>query len=497
MVRRTGRISGAPRGRTGETSVAGSGTRRVNGHLLARLIGEAPLERPYYLSIARAVSELVLDGRIPTHTRLPAERDLAMALGVSRNTVTASYTWLRDNSFLDSRQGAGSWITLPDSGTRGRSPFAPTVEDIDLGVAAPPAVEGLREAAFRASEQLTAHVGGIGYYPYGLPELRHAIARRYVERGLPTTPEQIFVTNGAQQSITLAMDMLVEPGDEVLVESPTYPHGLDVARRNGARIRTTGVTPQGWDMEYLVDSFRQWKPALAYLIPDFHNPTGALMDDEERRVLVREARRAGTHLVVDESVVELAIDSGDLPAPVAAHDTDGRVLTVGSVAKLLWGGLRVGWIRATPPMIARLMMVRQRIDLAGSVHDQLTATHLLADVLRIRAERSRQMRRNRDALLEALREQLPDWRANVPAGGLVAWATLPQPVATELVGTAARHGVHPAAGPVFGSDGTLERYLRLAYTQPPEVLIDAVGRLAAAYHDTLAHPVQLRGRLYV
>ncbi|GHC87325.1 GntR family transcriptional regulator [Nocardiopsis terrae] len=475
----------------------GGGTRRINGRLLARLIGEAPVERPYYLAIARSVSGLVLDGRVPTHTRLPAERDLAAALGVSRNTVTAAYAWLRDNSFLDSRQGAGSWTVLPDSGTRGSAPFTPAAEQIDLGVAAPPAVDGLREAAFHASEQLAAHVGGIGYYPYGLPELRHAIARRYVERGLPTAPEQIFVTSGGQQGITLAMDLLVQQGDEVLLESPTYPHGLDAARRNGARIRTTGVTPQGWDMEYLVDSFRQRRPAAAYMIPDFQNPTGALMDDEERRILVREARRAGTHLIIDESGAELAIDSGDLPSPVAVHDTDGRVLTVGSVAKLLWGGLRVGWVRATPPMVTRLMAVRQRFDLAGSVHDQLTATHLLSDVLRVRAERSRQLRRNRDALLSALRERLPAWRPSVPGGGLVLWASLPQPVATSLAEAAVRHGVHPAAGPVFGVDGTLERYLRLAYTRPPDVLADAVERLAAAYAETLAHPSQPRGQLYL
>ncbi|WP_028648187.1 PLP-dependent aminotransferase family protein [Nocardiopsis sp. CNT312] len=477
-------------------SAAGGG-RRINGRLLARLIGEAPVERPYYLAIAQAVSGLVMDGRVPTNTRLPAERDLATALGVSRNTVTAAYTWLRDHRFLESRQGAGSWTLLPDPGNGELSPLVPEPERIDLGVAAPPAVDGLRDASFRAAEQLAAYLGGQGYYPHGLPELRHAIARRYVERGLPTTPEQIFVTAGAQQALTLAVDLLVQPGDDVLVESPTYPHGVDAARRAGARIRTVGVTPQGWDMDYLADSFRQWRPKLAYLIPDFHNPTGALMDEGERQALVREARRCGTHLVVDESVAELAIDSGDLPAPVAAHDTDGRVLTVGSVAKLLWGGLRVGWVRTTVPMVSRLMAARQRFDLAGSVLDQLTVTHLLADVLRIRAERSRQLRRNRDALLRAMRERLPDWRPSVPGGGLVLWAALPQPVASAFAAAAQRHGVHTAAGPVFGVDGTLERYVRLAYTRPPDVLEDAVDRMAAAYNEALAHPAQPRGRLLV
>lgn len=482
--------------RPADRGAAGS-ARRINGHLLARLIGGAVVERPYYLAVGRAISGLILDGRVPTHTRLPAERDLAAALGMSRNTVTAAYAWLRDNRFLDSRQGAGSWTVLPDGGSGGSSPFVPTADHIDLGVAAPAAIDGLRSAARRAAEQLAAHVGGVGYSPYGLPELRHAIARRYVERGLPTTPEQIFVTNGAQQGVALLLDVFLEQGDQVLVESPTYPHPLDAVRRHRARLRTVGVTSQGWDMEYLVDAFRQWKPGTAYMIPDFHHPTGALMDDEERRALVREARRADTRLIVDESVAELAIDSGDQPAPVAAYDTDGRVFTVGSVAKLLWGGLRVGWVRTTPPMVARLMAARQRFDIAGPVLDQLTVTHLLADMLRIRAERSRQLRRNRDALVAALRERLPDWRPNAPSGGLVLWVQLPHPVAGALSHAARRHGVQPAAGPVFGADGTLERYLRLSYTQPPEVLRDAADRLAAAYGQTLAHSSPPRGELYV
>ncbi|GAB3213230.1 PLP-dependent aminotransferase family protein [Marinactinospora thermotolerans] len=473
------------------------GERRINGHLLARLIGAIPRTRPYYLAVARAISGLVLDGRVPTHTRLPAERDLATALGVSRNTVTAAYAWLRENGYLDSRQGAGSWTVLPGVGAGGLAPFVPDTEHIDLGVAAPPAIDGLRTAARLAGEQLAAHVGGQGYAPLGLPELRHAVARRYVERGLPTTPEQIFVTNGAQQAVALLMELLVGPGDGVVVESPTYPHPLDTARHLGARLRPVGVSPRGWEMEYLLDALRQWRPALAYLIPDFHNPTGALMDDGQRAELVAGARRAGTALIIDESVAELAIDSGEQPAPVAVHDTDGRVHTVGSAAKLLWGGLRIGWIRTTPPMAARLMALRQRFDLASPVLEQLTVTHLLSDVMRIRAERSRQLRRNRDALAAALRERLPDWEFVLPEGGLVLWARLPHPVASTLGENAHRHGVHPAPGPVFGAEGTLEHYVRLAYTQPPEILVDAVRRLAGAYADTVARPAPTPRELYV
>ncbi|TDQ53315.1 MocR-like transcription factor YczR [Actinorugispora endophytica] len=472
------------------------GERRINGHLLAKLIGARARERPYYLGIGRAVSGLVLDGRVPTHTRLPAERDLALALRVSRNTVTAAYTWLRENGYLDSRQGAGSWTVLPDSG--GGSPlFAPESEHIDLALAAPPAVEGLAEAARLAVSQLSAHVGGQGYAALGLPELRHAMARRYVERGLPTSPDQIFVTNGAQQAVAMLMEMLVDPGDPVLVESPTYPHPLATARSLGARLRTVGVAPGGWEMEYALDAFRQWRPRAAYLIPDFHNPTGALMDDAERAAVVAEARRTGTSLVVDESVAELAIDAGDQPAPMAVHDTDGRVFTVGAATKLLWGGLRIGWIRSTPAMVSRLRLLRQRLDLASPVVEQLIVTRLLADVTRVRAERSRQLRRNRDTLTAALREHLPDWRFTTPGGGLVLWARMPHPVATALAAAAERYGVRPAPGPVFGTEGTLEHYVRLSFTQPPEILRDAVRRLADAYTDTVTRPAPQPRDLYV
>ncbi|GAA4929622.1 PLP-dependent aminotransferase family protein [Streptomonospora halophila] len=463
------------------------GERRINGHLLARLVGPEADGRPYYLALGRAVSGLVLDGRVPTFTRLPAERDLAAALGVSRNTVTAAYTWLRENGFLDSRQGAGSWTVLPEGGSA-PGVLMPRTDRIDLGVAAPSAVDGIQQAARLAVDQLAVHVGGIGYNVRGLPELRHAIARRYVERGLPTAPEQIFVTSGAMHAVALLMDILTEPGDSLLVESPTYPHALDAARRLEARVRTVGVTPSGWDMDHVLDAFRRIRPAAAYLIPDFQNPTGVLMDDRERAAVAAEARRAGSALIVDEGVAELAIDSGDLPAPLAAHDTDGRVFTVGSAAKSFWGGLRIGWVRTTPPMVERLTTARQRLDLSSSLLDQLTVTHLLADTLRIRAERSRQLRRNRDALVAALREKLPDWEFSSPSGGLVLWAGLPGAAASALAESASRHGVYVAPGPLFGADGTLERRVRLSYAHAPEVLVEGVDRLARAWTHTPSRP---------
>ncbi|MBB4931436.1 DNA-binding transcriptional MocR family regulator [Lipingzhangella halophila] len=480
-----------------ESGAMSAGGRRIDGPLLAKLIGASALKRPYYLAVGRAVRDLVLDGRIPTHTRLPAERDLAAALRVSRNTVSAAYTWLRENGYADSRPGAGSWTVLGPTGSGSRAPLTSSAEHIDLGAAAPSAIDGVRDASRSAVERLTAHVDGSGYAPYGLPELRHAIARRYVERGLPTTPEQILVTNGALQAVALLMELLLEPGERAMVESPTYPYALRAACRVGASPRAVAVPPGGWDMGAMADAFRRWRPGVAYLVPDFQNPTGALMDDEERRTVVAEAHRAGTSLIVDESVAELAIDAGDQPAPMAAHDRDGRVHTVGSAAKLFWGGLRIGWIRTTPPMVAKLATARQRTDLSSPVLEQLAVTHLLSDVLRIRTERSRQLRRGRDAMVAELRARLPDWRFASPSGGLVLWAAMPHPLATVLAQTAPRYGVHVAPGPVFGAEEPLEYYVRLSYTLAPEILADAVRRLAEAHTEAVARPAPAPGRLYV
>lgn len=471
--------------------------RQINGALLARLIGSWAQQRPYYRSVGQAIGDLVLDGRLPAGTRLPAERDLATALGLSRNTVTAAYSWLWESDLLERRQGAGSWTTLPDAGSGDGSVLAPRPGYTDLGIAAPAAVDGLQPAAERAASQLRLHSGESGYTRCGVPELRRAIARRYSERGLPTRPEQIFVTSGAQHAMTLLLDLLVDPGSSILLESPTYPHALASPRKYGARILTCGVGRDGWDMENLVAALRQWEPQLAYLIPDFHNPTGALLGAEERACLTAEARRTGTSLLIDESVAELAIDPVAQPAPLASHDTDGRVFTIGSAAKLLWGGLRVGWIRTSTSVVARLMTVRQRVDLTSSVLDQLTVADLFSDLSEIRAQRGHQLRRNRDALAVALGERLPEWRFTLPRGGLSLWCELPQLRATALADAALRRGVHIAPGPVFGTTGTLERYVRIPFTQPPDVLTEAVGRLAEAYAETVPSSSPYRPELYV
>jgi DNA-binding transcriptional MocR family regulator len=465
-------------------------TRSINAPTLARLLGGPPAGRPYYAAIAGGLRGLVLDGRLPLRTRLPAERDLAAVLGVSRTTVTAAYDALRSEGFVESRQGAGSWTVLPGGAPAvARHGLAADRTLIDLACVAPAAPAGFDECVAAAVAELPRHTDGPGYEPLGLAGLRQAIAERYTARGVPTLPEQILVTTGAQNALCLVLQAFVHPGDAVLVESPTYPHALDALRRAGARLVPAGVNA-GWDLELMAGGMRQAAARLAYVIPDFQNPTGRLMADGDRAALVAAARDAGAYVVSDETFAELAVDDVARPRPLAGHDTDGRVISIGSAAKVLWGGLRIGWIRAGQALVRRLAEARETVDLASPVLEQLIVTELLDRIETITADRRTMLRERREALVAALRHECPDWEFEVPPGGLSLWVRLPGTSSTALAAAAGRHGLHIVPGTAFGVDGVLDDHMRVPYVLPPDRLREAAARLASARHDAdAAHPV--------
>ncbi|MBX6767582.1 MAG: PLP-dependent aminotransferase family protein, partial [Actinomadura rubrobrunea] len=429
--------------------------------------------------------------------------DLAAALGVSRTTVTAAYDRLRTEGYMESRQGAGSWTALPATTMTGAPARRDGAEDatrfgvahapggpgfIDLGCATPAAPAVFDEAVAAAMAALPRHARGVGYLPAGLPELREAIADGYDARGLPTRPDQIVVTAGAQHALALLAELTVRPGDAVLVERPTYPHALGALRRRGARLVPVGVA-DGWDVELIAATMRQTAVRAAYTVPEFHNPTGLVMSASDREALVDAARRADAVLIADETFAGLAVDrTAPAPPPLAAFDAGGRVVSVGSASKLLWGGLRIGWIRASAPLARRLAVAREAADIASPVIDQLIVRELLLRAEEVRAERAAALLRSRDALAAALRERLPGWSFTLPEGGMSLWPRLEAPVATQLAETALRHGVRVVPGPAFGEDGVLEDRLRLPYVLPPETLRVAVDRLARAQEEVDAAP---------
>ena len=459
---------------------------RIGGRTLAGLLPDLHSQRgPVYSALRDAVTALVLDGRVAPETRLPSERELAAALQVSRATVTAAYDALRESGFLTSRTGSGSYVTVP-AGTAPRASIAiwrgAEVEDtIDLScaaLAAPPGV--LQDALPIAAAALPAYATNEGYEPAGLGVLREAIAARFAARGVPTVPDQIMVTNGASHGIDLLLSVLAGPGDRMLADLPTYPGVIDAAKRAGVRtVSVPMAIDGGWDIAAVKAAFRQTAPRLAYLMPDFHNPTGALMGDDERVDVLRAARQAGATVIVDESFVELGLTAP--PRPAAAIDP--HVITVGSLSKPIWGGLRIGWVRASVELVQRLAALRASIDMGGPVLDQLVAATIVPQLPDLMPERTAGLRTQRDTLLAALARELPQWRAVEPQGGLSLWIELDAPMSTALTLLAAPAGVIIVPGSRFGVDGTLERFLRIPFALPPEQLDEAVRRLAAVWHQ--------------
>ncbi|WP_336921614.1 MocR-like transcription factor YczR [Aquipuribacter sp. SD81] len=467
---------------------------RIGALALGRLLGDGWRgSGPTYAALAARVRSLVLDGRLPLDVRVPSERQLAEQLQVSRTTVTAAFDSLREQGFLRSRQGSGSWTAVP-GGVRptGGAIAPPTPDDvahdvIDLAAATLPADGVAVRAAYEAALlELPRHLPGVGYEAAGLPAARRAVADDLTRRGLPTGPEQVLVTSGAVSAWSLLLRVLAGPGDRVLVEQPTYPNALEAARRSGARLLPVPLGGCGeplWDVDAWRATLRQGTPRLGYVIPDCQNPTGGVMDDDTRRAVVAAAEAVGTVLVSDESLADLRA-GGTAPRPLATFSDS--VVTVGGLSKSAWAGLRLGWVRATHDLVDRLVEARLSWDLGTPLLEQLALAHLLDDPARERhvAGRRALVASRREAFEAALRRHLPHWRYRRPQGGLSLWVELRDGSSTAMAERAAAHGLRLAAGPRFGVDGALERYLRLPFVVPVERVDEAVRRLAALAADT-------------
>jgi DNA-binding transcriptional MocR family regulator len=470
---------------------------------------------PAYRELADVVRLLVMDGRIPLDVALPSERALAVTLGVSRTTVTAAYASLREQGFLRGGQGSRGRTGIPHRTIPVSGPGLAVPEGtLDLAYASLPATGEVVHRAFAdALIDLPALLPGFGYDAVGLPPLREAIADRYTATGIPTTAAQILVTSGAQHALNIILRTLAGRQQKVLVEHPSYPNALDAIRASGSRTVPVpmppvaepasgggvepasggGVEPAsgGWDIDGMVAAMRHQRPAMAYLVPDFHNPTGRIMSNLQRRRLVREAAGTGTVLVVDETLRELNLDAVST-SPLSAFSP--AVVTIGSLSKSHWAGLRTGWIRADEDSISRFVQTRTTMDLGGPVVEQLAAARLLRAFAEPLDARLAELRRNREALLGLLAEHLPDWHVERPRGGLTAWCRLPTPSSTALTVVAPDFGVRLAAGPRFGVGGAFEHFMRVPYTLAPAQLETAVLALRDAQARIDASP-QLRTTL--
>ncbi|MFI5830576.1 PLP-dependent aminotransferase family protein [Streptomyces sp. NPDC051578] len=319
----------------------------------------------------------------------------------------------------------------------------------------------------------------------GVPELRATIAARATARGLATSPDQVVVTTGSQQGLALLTGALLDPGDVVLVENPTYLAALQGFGLAGARVVPVPCDEDGILPDALEEIVRRERPKLLYAIPTFQNPTGRTLPGARRAAVAEIAGRLGLWLVEDDPYGDLRYEGAHEPWLAAHPGAQDRTALLGSFSKVMAPGLRLGWLRAPAALLRAAVVAKQAADLHTSTVNQLAAAHYLAAVdldAHIASVRAA-YRVRRDALLTGLPEALPagsEW--NRPEGGMFVWARLPAGYdATALLKSAVAHDVAYVPGAPFFTGTPDHRTLRLSFvTHTPAEIAEGLRRLGRA-----------------
>ena len=442
---------------------------------------------PLYLGIADELRRLIESGEVTAQTRLPAERALSISLDVSRVTVASAYRHLRDSGWISAQRGSGTYVSptgsLPSWGSLAGDRDAATLELVNASPSASPL---LADAYAIAAERIRGRFDAGGYAPLGLLELREAIAAYYRGRGVPTTAENILVTAGATDAIHAVLATFTEPGARVLVEHPTYPGVVELTHSLGGRCIPVPVDPD--DTEGFVAAAdraaRQSAPTLAYFMPDFSNPSGARLPLHTRRQLSATMHRHSVLTIVDEVAADLSLDGSPDLEPFGAATPDIATVTIGSTSKTVWGGLRVGWVRAEAGRLAHVAATYARRQLSVSILDQLAAVELMGKYDEVRRVRADLSRATRDHTVALMRDHLPDWHFRVPDGGLSLWCSLPDGIrSSALVAEAHSRGLLLAPGLRFGTGYAFDDHQRIPFTRSlPEIsaAVEILARLSSA-----------------
>ncbi|MFE9454316.1 PLP-dependent aminotransferase family protein [Streptomyces sp. NPDC006739] len=335
-------------------------------------------------------------------------------------------------------------------------------------------------AAFREVLEETPHRALQYSTTEGEPALRAGLAARVTDRGLPTTPDDLLVTTGSQQALSLLATALLEPGDTVLVEDPCYLAALQVFGLAGARVLPVPGDEDGVDPAALEELVLRERPKLLYLVPTFQNPTGRTMPAARRAAVASVAARAGLWVVEDDPYGELRYDGAPVPWIAAHPDAADRVVLLGSLSKVMAPGLRLGWLRAPAELRRACAVAKQAADLHTPTVNQLAAARYL-DVLDTHVEKVRAVYgERRDAMLAGLADALPPGSTwNRPEGGMFLWARLPGAYdTTVLLRQVVEQDVAYVPGAPFYAGEPDRSTLRLCFvTQTVEEIGEGLRRL--------------------
>jgi DNA-binding transcriptional MocR family regulator len=449
--------------------------------------------------LGAALREVLARSDLRPGDRLPPERKLADALLVSRTTVVAVYDLLAAEGWLERRRGSGTTLTarhraagVPSTGHvaggTGSLLFDRLLDErdgtISLARATSPASNEVLQAAQRV---LTGDGKDLlrqsGYQPRGLTVLRGRLAERLTRSELPTDERQLLITTGAHQALALIAASYLRRGDRVIVESPSFAGCLDVLRAAEVRLVPVPIDEQGVRVDAIKDALRDERAALIYVMPTYHNPAGVTLSEHRRRSLAEVASAAGVPILEDNALAGASL-GGEPPPPIAAWADDrtrAPVLSVGSLSKSIWAGLRIGWVRAPAAIIDRLARHKALADLGSPVISQLVAAELLPELDALIEARSAELRGGLARLEDLLRRRLPTWQWRTPDGGPSLWVRVPAGDTTTLSQLALRHGIELVPGSTMSADGGHREWLRIPYSFTPAELDLVVDRLARTW----------------
>ena len=470
---------------------------------------------PVYRQLVRRIRELILSGSLPEGFRLPPERRLAASLGVNRSTVLAAYRELKAAGLVDAHVGRGTAVLRPPAapvrtvGVPWRQLFRegvarshdPILSELlalterrdlisfSIGLPAPElmpleTIERLIDTILReAGPAPFLHCPTDGHTP-----LRETIARWLESRGIHAGASQVLVVSGSQQGLDLVARVFLDPGDTVLVEEPTYVGALQAFRVAQARLVGIPVDADGMRTDILASVLEHHRPKLIYTLPTYQNPSGAVMSLERRRHLLELAARWHVPVLEDDPYSELRYEGVAVPS-LKALDREGNVLYLSTFSKLLFPGLRVGFMVAPRAVTGQLVVAKQAVDLHSSTLGQHVVERFVRDGhMNAHIVRARQTYLNkRDAMHEALVEaEVPGLEWHPPPGGFYMWCRLPETVErATLLARAADRGVAFLPGWACCADDPADTPVRLNFSHPSESEIrEGVARLAAAIGES-------------
>lgn len=465
------------------------------------------LSQPIYLQIRNRIRRLIQTGTLQPGERLPSIRTLAKTVQVSPLTVIEAYSVLEGDSLIYARQGSGYFVSLEASPARSRASFAPTQDviiqeqneggffkqftgsiqaqaqggliDFSSGFPRSEGSEELTRIARRAMSQAD------DLFRYGFPQgqlaLRQQIAKLLVQQGLAVSPEELIITNGSEQALSLTLHHYIQPGDWVIVEAPTYHGVLAILENLGAKIIGIPIAEAGINLDLLRQYLHSHRPKLIYTISTLHNPTGLTTSQSHRSSLLALASQYQCRVLEDNAYEGLNFDP--VPPPLKALGQNHFVTYIGTFSKTLMPGLRVGYMVVTGSSYRDILEQKLLHDLHVSTVSQAILSEYLASgyyrrhLVRLRS----QNQHSRNTMLGALERYFPKQASwTVPQGGLFLWVHLPNQLPLQVICQQARsQGVLVTPGGAFFPNQKGYSAMRLNFSLSPEEIEKGISILGA------------------